>query len=64
MTFDPLNMASRLISDYFDSNFHVQWSICDHKLPDKLGKYEFGVFTGRSNIHMRAYVCVCACLRA
>ena len=35
--------------DYFDSNFRVQWSICNHKLPDKLSKYQFGVFTGMSS---------------
>ena len=53
MTFDPQNMASRLTSDHFDSDFCVPWSICNQKLPDKLSWYEFGVFTGRSNGHAR-----------
>ena len=48
MTFDPQNMASRLTSDYFDSDFCVPLSICNQKLPDKLSWYEFDVFTGRS----------------
>ena len=52
MTFDPQNMASRSTSDYFDSNFRVQWSICNQKLLDKLSWYEFDVFTGRSNACM------------
>ena len=43
-------MASRSTSDYFDSSFLVQWSIWNHDLPDKKGKHEVGVFTGRSTI--------------
>ena len=43
-------MASRLTSDYFDSNFNVPRSICNHKLPDKLSWYEFDLFTGRSSV--------------
>ena len=35
MTFDPQEMASKMTSDYFDSIFHVPWSVCNQKLPDK-----------------------------
>ena len=56
MTFVPQNMASRLTSDHFDSDFCVPWSFCNQTLPDKLSWYEFDVFTGRS---IRQPVTVC-----
>ena len=46
--FDPQNMASRLTSDHFDSDFRVPWSICNQKLPNKSSWYEFDAFTGMS----------------
>ena len=59
MSFDPQNMVSRLTSDHFDSNFRIPWSICNQKLPDELGWYEFDVFIVRSitNLSSLLYNC-------
>ena len=52
MTFDPKEMASKMTSDYCDSVFHVPWSVCNQKLPDKCRQYELNVYAGRSNIYI------------